>query len=120
MGVELMVASAVLGAAGGIAGMKQAGKEAQAIVNETEFEAREREKETQKTLGGQTMSFLKSGVTLEGTPSAVLEETKTIGEQDAAAIRKFGRTKAKNVKRKARDEMFQGVVSSVGNIAGGL
>lgn len=120
MGVELMVASAVLSAGAGIAGMDAAKDEAQALVNESEFKARGREDETQAILGNQTMSFLKSGVTLEGSVGAVLDETKRVGKEDAAAIRKFGRTQASNVKKKARGEMFSSIVGAGSSIAGGI
>lgn len=120
MGVELMVASAVLGVAGGVADYNQAKSDARAVERETALNVAERKKLTEQQLGNQTMTFLKSGVNLEGSADAVLEETKKIGSEDVAAMQLFGRNKAKNIKRQGRAGLFNSLTGGITNIVGAL
>lgn len=65
------------------------------------------------------MAFLKSGVTLEGSPLLVLEETRREGAEEVAAIRAGGESRAKTLRAQGRSALIGGFLSGAGDIAAG-
>ena len=75
----------------------------QAAENERRFRIR-----TRKTIGGIRAAYAKSGVTLEGSPSDILEESAYIAELDALTIRAGGEQSAQAYEAEARLAKLQG------------
>lgn len=68
----------------------------------------------------QKLAFLKSGVSLTGTPLAVLAETHRIGNQNIEEIGRAGSAKAASYKASGRSAMIQGIGQGIGTLAGGI
>lgn len=71
--------------------------QAGAIKTESELATKERAKELRLRVARQTSSFLSSGLTLEGTPTTVLEETFQVGTEDIQNIAKNAQTSIDNL-----------------------
>ncbi len=86
---------------------------------ENEAEAERVDKERSKFLARQKLSFIKGGVTLQGSPLAVLEETEEESRKEVEALRKrgaaiqsFGRQKAASVRTSGRAKLFGSFVDA--------
>jgi len=110
MGWETVV-MAGLSAVKGITQMNQAKSEAKALVREGEIAAGEQAKKTRYKAAAQTSSFLNAGLTLEGTPNSVLNETYQTGLADINNIITGYNTKSKNAISKGRSDMINSMVS---------
>lgn len=66
-------------------------RDATAAQQTAEHEAGEKRKETQRLLGRQRALYGKAGVTLEGSPLLMMEETASEGEIDALMIEREGK-----------------------------
>ena len=92
-------------------------------------EARHREK-LKKLMGTQQVMYGKSGVTMEGSPLLVMEETAAQGEIDALLIRQAGQARVaelqaerKMVKMGGRQAWYGGLMQAGGSLltgAGGM
>jgi len=74
----------------------------------------------------QAQAFMKSGVTLEGSPLEILDETTRISTENIAAMRARTATQLRDVKNKAaairaggRAALIQGVAGAAGTLAKG-
>jgi len=65
----------------------------------------------------QRLSFLKSGVKLEGTPLDVLAETQRVGAEEVTAVREAGVARAGLFRSKARVTERGGRASFLGSLA---
>ncbi len=130
MGVETaLLAAVVVGAgssiAGGISADKASKKEANALndqgalaQSEAEAEARRRATEVRQFQRRQKLAFLKNGVTLEGSPLLVLDETIATGQEEVDAIMRRGTAQAKYYRESAAITRSKGRAALIGGIGG--
>lgn len=134
----LQVAGAGLSAFGAIqSGQAQAaGMEAQARLNERQslieqqsaaFDAQRERENAQRIMARQRAGYLASGVALEGSPTAVIEDTATEAALDIAAIQYGGNLRASNYQAQAgidrmnaRSARTAGFLSGATSLASGL
>lgn len=76
-------------------------KQSNLVVDEAEQEARRRAREISLLQGAQASRYLAGGVLLDGSPLAVIEETRRLGEQEVSAIRRSGAAQARLFRLKA-------------------
>lgn len=135
MGVEtVLIASAVVGAGGGIfsgieankAARKQAGiytEQASAAEEAGRFEEAQAIRDFDTLLGEQKLSFAASGRSLEGSPLLILDQTIKDKETEVANIRRNTareasqfRSAAKESKRAGRNALYSSII---GGVSGG-
>lgn len=96
--------------------------QADALKVEGELAAKEKAKQIRHAAARQTSSFLSSGITLEGTPMDVLDETYTTGREDIENIGRNYQTSANNVVSNANAQAKNTISSArtevIGDIAG--
>jgi hypothetical protein len=107
IGTAVATAAAV---AGGVQQYQQGQANAKLAKQEAAFEEDANRMRARQILAEQRVGYAKAGVTLEGSPLNVMEDTAAQAELDALAIRFGGRTKS----LKYRSEGFEGLVSGVG------
>lgn len=123
--------STLTGAAGQIysgysadkASKKQSGlimDQARLTQEEARLEAERRATEVRRFEKRQRVAFLKSGVTLEGSPLLILEETLFEGQKEVDAIVKSGNTRATFLEREAQITRSEGRAQLIGGILGGV
>lgn len=92
--------------------MNAAEKQAQQTVKQGEIDAQQRATRVNYNASQQTASFLASGLTLEGTPMDVVNETFKTGKQDVDNIRQGADAKAKNQIATGRSQVINDIVGS--------
>lgn len=123
MGVEaiiigtLAVASAAASVTGGVMQYQQGKDQAKAAARQGDILAAQSEKKTLKLASAQKASFLSSGLTLDGTPQDVLEETFTLGKEDIGQIKDYYGQTAKNAYSTGRTGLITGIASAAGTLA---
>ncbi len=126
MGVETAVALGftALSATGNLlaANEQQEAAEQQARITEAESAeaARVRRIELKKFEAVQRGRFLSSGVTIEGSPLLVLEETRREGEKEVRAIRRFGAARAETFRQTGRAAALRGITGAVTAVGRGV
>lgn len=123
--VSFAAISAVSSVVGGIAGNQAAKDEArlldeqgQLAQSEAQAEAQRKANENRKFLKRQKLAFLKSGVTLEGSPLFTLETTLEEGQEEVTAIAKRGGAQARLFSQKASQARGAGRSALVSGIGG--
>lgn len=128
MGVETaLIAGIALSAgasvAGGFAADKASKKEANALndqagiaQDEATAEANRRATEVRQFQRRQKLAFLKNGVTLEGSPLLILDETLASGQEEVDAIMKRGTAQAKLLRENAAQARNKGRAALIGGI----
>lgn len=97
----------------------------------TEMQAAEEERRqrilARKQIGDMRANYAASGVTLEGSPMEVLEESAMQAELDALTIKYMGKTRATQYRNQAafsryasKEYKFGGRLSAAGSILGGV
>lgn len=86
--------------------------EANAIVAEGNIQAKNKAREIAYKAGTQRVSFLNSGLTLEGTPMNVIDQTFTTGLEDINQIASNYNNKAKGVISAARSKAISSMANS--------
>lgn len=135
-GTLLAVAFASAGAsiAGGIGGMTAANQEANLQKQQGEIALRESQVNANSEAFNQTqavqkqrLAFLANGVSLEGSPSLVLAQSKEYGQTQVNSILNEGAAKfnlaqqeAAITRNKGRAALIGGIASVVGTAAGGV
>lgn len=121
MGIETILFAAFTGLKA-ISQMNAANKAAKVNAREGELVAKEKAKEIRYKAARQTVSFLNSGVTLDGTPQDVLGETFSTGQADITNIRHNYDNKSKSIISQGRTEAIGTIASGFGNasIAGSM
>ena len=113
----------------GFSGSTAAGSEADSIEAQAELErseileeARRQKVQNRKFLARQSVMFVKGGVSLEGSPMLVLEETAeesekqfAAGKRQAEARFKFGMGKAERVRAQGRGKLLGGILGGAGS-----
>lgn len=97
------------------AAISQSESEADAVIGQANYNAENKSKETRLRAARQQVSFLNSGLTLDGTPMAAINNTFDIGIADINQITSNAETQAKNVLRAGRME----ALSTLGSAAMG-
>lgn len=97
--------------------MKNAKSAAKATVAEGEIVARNKAQEVMRKTASQKVSFLNSGLTLEGTPMNVIESTFNTGLEDINQISGNYNTKAKNQINAGRSAAIESLGSGFSNAA---
>lgn len=97
MGMETAAFALAVGKAFG--GIKQARAESNATIKQAETEARNLKLKTKAMAGAQKTSFASSGLELEGTPMAVIQNTYETGIADVNQYIKNANRQAKNTYR---------------------
>jgi hypothetical protein len=120
----LAVGQAGLQVVGGIQANREARRQSRIAKAEAEERAQARARDVKKFRARQMVNFLKSGVTLEGTPTDVLTETEKLGAQEVSSIRGAGRERARTLRAQGRQALFSGIsgalrTGSQAAIAGG-
>ena len=118
-----MVISAATSVASGMMKNQEAKREARSLENqarlteqEAEAEARIHEIRVRKFAANQKAAFLKNGVTLDGSPLMVLEETARIGGEEAGAIRRSGAARAQLFRENATQAKNAGRAALIGGL----
>ena len=115
MGVEtLLIASAVglgLGAVNGMMGVESAEDEANDIVREGSLQAEKRRNIAIAQASQQKVSFLSSGLSLEGTPMQVISSTLQTGKSDVNQIIQNYNTKSSNIMSQARSQAIGSMIT---------
>lgn len=118
MGIETILFAAFTGLKA-ISEMNAANKAAKVNAREGEIVAKEKAKEVRYKAARQTVSFLNSGVTLDGTPQDVLGETFSTGKEDITNIRSNYNNKSKSIISAGRTQAIGTIASGFGMAAAG-
>jgi len=135
----LLAAAATASVASGVSANKQAKKEAQLAIEQSNKAAAETKRQTERSLvlenrdiksteDRQRLAYLASGVTLEGSPLLKLEETRRYGAENLDEIQKAGeagskaqlsegRMVASRAKASGRQALIGGIASGAGSLA---
>lgn len=110
MGIETILFAAFTGLQA-VSGMMQAQSQAKSAVAQGNIQMQERAKQVRYAAARQNVSFLNSGLSLEGTPMDVINETFDTGLADIRAIGANANAQSKNIIGQARTQ-------AIGQIAG--
>ena len=110
MGIETILFAALTGLKA-ISQMNQAKSQANSIIDEGNLATKEQAKKTRYAAATQTTNFLNSGITLEGTPNSVIDETFKTGQADIKNIANGYNTKAKNTISAGRSAAISTITS---------
>lgn len=121
MGVEAAIAMAALQVGGGLlsasSSARQGKKQAEALIEQGNLAAGQKAKQVSKAAASQKVSFLNSGLMLEGTPMNVIESTFNTGLEDINQISTNANRAAKNAVSAARTQAISSIVSGFGSAA---
>lgn len=95
------------------AAISQSEDEAQAVIDQANLDAENKSKETRLRAARQQVSFLNSGLTLEGTPLSAINSTFDAGIADVNQITSNANKQAKNIIAAGRTQ----AISSLGQAA---
>lgn len=90
--------------------------QADSIIAEGNIQTKNKAREVMARAGAQRVSFLNSGLTLEGTPTNVIDQTFKTGLEDINQIGANYNNKAKTVVSAARTSAISGLASSLGGL----
>lgn len=103
-------------------------KQAKGVIQEGEYVAGNKARDTLRATGRLTTQFLQSGLTLEGGPSEAISQAFQAGYRDIGRIKSNYNTQAKNIMNAQRTKALEGygkmiagagIGSSVGSMFGG-
>lgn len=120
IGIALSVLSSVGAVVGGIQQSKEASKQAKLAQREAELQARAEARENIFLEKRQKLAFLKSGVSLEGSPLLLLAETRRMGGENIQAIITSGSTRASSIRASGRQALIGGLTKGIGTAASGF
>ena len=119
MGIDIALISTIVSAAtaassviGGIQQRNAAEEQADLAMQEAEDRARIEARQNIRQEQRQKLAFLKSGVSLMGTPTAVLTETRSLGDEDINAAITTGETRAKAYSNSGRQALLKGFANA--------
>lgn len=98
---------------------KAANEQAAIVESEANQQAQAKQDEVKKFRAQQEMSFLKSGVLLDGSPLLVMNETTDTGLAEANSIREAGRAKANYLYKQGRNAFIGGWLKGGAHFADG-
>jgi len=125
----IFITTSLLAAGGSVIGGIQANKaakeeaslqeeQARIASEEAKAEAQRRANEVRKFSRRQSLAFLKSGVTLEGSPLLILDETLREGQKEVKSVVERGDAQANLFNRRAAITRNQGRASLIGGVLG--
>ena len=121
MGVEFLIAGSLLQAYGsyrqGKAEKKAANARAALEMEAATDQANYKRDQLKKLIASQTVAYAKSGVTLEGSPLLVMEETEREGLAEADKIERTGRRRAEAERQAGRDAFTGGLIGAGASLA---
>jgi len=93
-----------------------------AVIAEASLAATNKRKQVQRKAASQVSSFLTSGLTLDGTPQGVIQETFATGLEDVNQIIQNAKTQSKQIISAGRAEALGSLASGFGSAfaSGGL
>lgn len=112
MGVETAIIVGGLQLAKTVSEYNQAKSDARATAREGAIAMDNRKKEIQMLAARQKINYLNSGVELEGTAQAVMQDTYNTGIEDLNAIQSSYNQTIKNKMTQARANLLGGIASS--------
>jgi len=98
----------------------QAKSNARTLAYEGAVKAQQRADEIVELAAFQRVSFLNSGLELEGTPATIIEDTYQIGRADVNAITSSYKKQIKNLQTQARANLLSGLLTSSAQIGNGV
>lgn len=112
MAIGAAIGTAVLGTASAVGKFNAAKSSARAMKRQAEQEMEKRKKEILKLAATQKIGYIQSGVELEGTPQAVIQDTYQTGIEDVEAIRGSYQQAIKNTLTQARAQLMTDIAST--------
>jgi hypothetical protein len=112
MGMQMM--GMVGEGVGAYQGMEESTRQAKKLIQESEVEAQAQKREDDRFLANQESQYWKSGVTLEGSPLLVLEETRQQGLQSRQNIRSSARAQAETLVRAGKQRLMGALLFPTG------
>lgn len=100
----------------GIQSQKEGKAAAKATIEEGNIASRNKALDIKRKTASQTVSFLNSGLTLDGTPRSVINSTFNVGLEDLGQIKKNYNSKAKNQMAAGRTEAINKLASAFSDI----
>lgn len=101
------------------AAISQSEDQAKAVINQANLDAENKAKETRFRAARQQVSFLNSGLTLDGTPMAAIQSTFKTGLEDVNQISSNANAQAKNIISAGRAEAIGKLASGVSGVSFG-
>jgi hypothetical protein len=118
MGIETVLFMAFAGMQA-ISALTSAQNQAKAAVAQGNIAMENKAKETRYRAARQTVSFLNSGLDMEGTPSLVVDETYTTGLKDIRAIGANANAQSKNFIAQGRSEAISAIMGGMKGLPSG-
>lgn len=106
------LAIAGLRVASAISDYKQSKSQAKSIKEQGRQMAAARANEIRALAAEQRVSYLASGLELEGTPMSVINDTYNTGMKDIAAIKSNTKTQMKNTLKQGKSSLLSGLASA--------
>ena len=121
MGVEtLSFLSLGLGLFQAHSGIGAAEDQAEAVVAQGNLQAEDRARRVRLNAATQQSSFLNSGLTLDGTPMSVIQNTFDVGISDINQITSNANKQSKNILSQARTQAITQIAGAAIGAAGGF
>lgn len=120
MGSPFDIITGTAGIFQSIGQFNQAKSNARSLASEARITATNRAREIESLAATQRVSYLNSGLELEGTPAAVIANTHQIGREDVAAINSSYKKQIKNLMTQARANLLSGLLTSSAQIGSGV
>lgn len=98
---------------------KASNRQADLIREQTRRDAEQRKLQNRRLMASQRARYSAAGVTLEGTPGLVLDETDRLAAQDISDLYYFGNQNADAARRSGRASMIGGTLDAGGSLLGG-
>lgn len=108
------VVAAGAGVYGGVEAAKSANKQGEQAAFDAARKAAIEQQGNEALSSEQKVAFLNSGITLEGSPLAVMEQTRANGATNVASINRGGSNMASALEHQGRGALFSGLASGVG------
>lgn len=120
MGSPFDILTGAAGIVQSIGQFNQAKSNARTLAKEAKITAENRAQEIRSLAATQRVSYLNSGLEMEGTPAAVIADTHQIGRDDVAAIKSSYKKQIKNLMTQARANLLSGLLTSSAQIGSGV
>lgn len=105
---------------GGIQAQKTAKENARIQMENAQAEAKNKAKEVERLRSLQQAQYGASGVTLDGTPLMVLDNTTKEGDEEVNDILRRGSNNAKVLRMEGRNAMMSGLFNAAGTAGGNI
>ena len=111
------VVSGVGSLVGGVSSFMESKEQAKLAQQQAETQARAEARSNIALESQQKVAFLNSGVSLQGSPLMVLQETERKGEENVGAIIQSGQTQAASLRSSGRSALIGGIGSAGSSFA---